>query len=149
MIWRTPSQNVWNPWNDLSTLHREMDRLFGDFAGWRGPDTGEFPAVNIWTNEDQALLTAEIPGIDPDALEITVKDNAVTIKGNRELDEVKEGETRLRQERGGGAFSRTFTLPFKLNADQVQAAYNRGVLELTLPRAEADKPKRITVKSEA
>lgn len=149
MIWRNANRGVWNPWGELSSLHREVDRLFRDVTGWPGAEAAEFPAVNIWTNEDQALLTAEIPGVDPKELDITVKDNAVTIKGSRDADPLKEGEVRLRQERGVGAFARTFTLPFKIDGDHVKADCNHGILELTMPRAEADKPKRIAVKTEA
>jgi HSP20 family protein len=128
----------------MDRLQREMNRLFEPFAGGRG-GTGNFPAVNIWTGEDNVLLTAEIPGVDPEKLEVTVKDNTVTIRGSREAEELKEGESYLRQERGAGTFVRSFALPFQVEEGKVSAQYQKGILQLTLPRAEEDKPKKITV----
>jgi HSP20 family protein len=131
-------------WSEMDRLQREMNRLFQPFAaGRRG--AGNFPAVNIWTGEDNALLTAEIPGVDPDKLEVTVKDNTVTIRGSREAEELKEDESYLRQERGAGTFVRSFALPFQVDGGNVSAQYQKGILQLTLPRAEEDKPKKISV----
>ena len=90
-------------------------------------------------------MTAELPGIDPKALEITVKNNTVTIRGSREVEEPGEGRTALRRERGEGTFVRSFSLPFRLDADKVSAQYQKGVLQVMLPRSEADKPKKISV----
>jgi len=129
----------------MDRLQREMNRLFEPFSRSVSRDQGNFPAVNIWTGDDNALLTAEIPGVDPDKIEVTVKNDTVTIRGNRELDDLSEGESYLRQERGAGTFVRSFSLPFHVDGDKVSAQYQKGILQLTLPRAEADKPKRITV----
>jgi len=122
-----------------------MNRLFEPFARVGGAAQGNFPAVNIWTGEDNALLTAEIPGVDPAKIEVTVKDDTVTIRGSRELDELKEGESYRRQERGAGTFVRAFALPFRVDGDKVTAQYRMGILQLTLPRREADKPKKIAI----
>jgi len=131
-------------WGELDRLQRQMNRLFEPFAGGQS-NTGNFPAVNLWSGEDKALLTAELPGIDPDKLEVTVKDNTVTIRGIREREELKEGESYLRQECGAGTFVRSIALPFKVDDARISAEYQKGILQLTLPRAEADKPKKITV----
>ena len=144
MLWTWPTRRYGSPWSDMDRLQREMNRLFEPFAGGRR-GAGSFPAVNIWTGDDEALLTAEIPGVDPDKIEVTVKNDTVTIRGNRELDDLKEGESYLRQERGAGTFARSFALPFHVDGDKVGAQYQKGILQLTLPRAEADKPKKITV----
>ena len=145
MMWTWPTGRYWSSWSELDRLQREMSRLFEPFsrAGERAPS--EFPAVNIWTGEDTALLTAELPGVNPEKIEVTVKDDTVTIRGSRELDALGKGETYLRQERGAGAFVRSFALPFHVDGQKVTAQYRMGILQLTLPRAEADKPKRITV----
>jgi HSP20 family protein len=122
-----------------------MNQLLEPFGRGGPTTTGEFPAVNIWTGEDDALLTAELPGIDPKELEITVKNNTVTIRGTRQPETAGEGRTALRKERGAGTFVRSFSLPFHLDAAKVSAQYQKGVLQVMLPRSEADKPKKISV----
>lgn len=144
MLWTWPTNRYGSVWGELDRLHREMNRLFEPFAGGAS-GTGNFPAVNIWSGDDKALLTAELPGIDPDKLEVTLKDNTLTIRGIRERDELKDGESYLRQERGAGTFVRSISLPFKVDDARISAEYQKGILQLTLPRAEADKPRKITV----
>lgn len=144
MLWTWPTTRYGNLWDEMNRLQREMSRVFDPLR--RAADTGGgFPAVNIWTGEDEALLTAELPGVNPDKIEVTVKDDTVTIRGTRETDTLKEGENYLRQERGAGSFVRTFALPFHVDAGKVKAHYRTGILQLTLPKHEADKPKKITV----
>lgn len=145
MLWTWPTTRYGNLWGDMDRLQREMNRLFEPAARAAGRRQGDFPAVNIWTGEDDALLTAEIPGVDPEKIEVTVKNDTVTVRGARQADEVKEGESYLRQERGAGTFVRSFALPFHVDGDKVTAQYRMGILQLTLPRREADKPKKIAV----
>ena len=143
----TNRREAWNPWAELAQMQREVENLFG--RGRSGGLTGgDFPAVNIWINEDRGLLTAELPGIDPDKLEITVKNNTLTLRGKREAEALREGESWLRRERGEGSFVRSFSLPFQVEADQVEAQFQKGILQLVLPRAEADKPRKIAVRGE-
>ena len=144
MMWE--SRN-WNPWAELARMQQDIDQLFR--ASERGGLlTGEYPAVNLWSNEDQGVLTAELPGIDPAGLEISVKNNTLTLRGRRQAEPLKEGESWLRRERGEGEFVRSFSLPFQIDADKVKADYQKGVLQVIVPRAETDKPRRITVKAE-
>lgn len=138
-------RRIGSPWFEMERLQREMDRLF---SGASLPFAQNFPALNLWTSENNVIITAELPGIDPDGLEISVLDGTLTLSGLRTIEHLKEGESYHRQERGHGHFSRTVTLPFKVNADQVSAVYERGVLQVTLPRADEDKPIKIKVKSE-
>lgn len=145
MLWTWPRTRYGSLWGEMDRLQREMNRLFDPVARTTGQRQGDFPAVNIWTGEDDALLTAEIPGVDPEKIEVTVKDDTVSIRGSRQPDEAKEGESYLRQERGAGTFVRSFALPFHVDGDKVTAQYRMGILQLTLPRSEADKPKKITV----
>jgi len=145
MLWTWPTTRYGSAWSELDRLHREMNRLFEPYSHGRGDVFGNFPAVNIWAGEDDALLTAEIPGVDPEKIEVTVKDDTVTIRGAREADDLAEGEGYLRQERGSGVFARTFALPFNVDSGKVTARYQKGILQLTLPRLEEDKPKKITV----
>jgi len=144
MLWTWPTGRYWSTWDELDRLQREVNRLFEPVSR-SGRSVGEFPAVNIWANDDTALLTAEIPGVKPDSIEVTVKNDTVTLRGNREPEELAKGEDYLRQERGAGAFVRSFSLPFHVDGHKVTAQYRMGILQITLPRAEADKPKRIAV----
>ena len=145
MLWRVPRRNVWNPWAEMERLHEEMSRIPRPSAGNRAPKGRMFPAVNIWVKDDDAVLSAELPGVDPDRIDITVENNTVTVRGEREAAELREGEGYLRHERGVGSFARSFVLPFKVDAESVSAQYQKGILQVVLPRAEADKPKRIAI----
>jgi HSP20 family protein len=129
----------------MDRLQRDLNRLFEPFGRGVRSGQGEFPAVNIWMGEDTALMTAEIPGVDPATVDVSVKDDTVTLRGKRMTETPKKGETLLRQERGVGEFVRSFALPFHVDAAKVTAQYRYGILQITLPRAEADKPKRISV----
>jgi HSP20 family protein len=125
-----------------------MNRVFANMpASSESRITPGYPAMNVWTNEDGVVVTAELPGIDPDALDIAVVENTLTLSGEREPVELGEGEVYHRRERGYGKFTRSFQLPFNVEADKVQAVYEKGVLNITLPRAEADKPRKIIVKA--
>ena len=108
---------------------------------------GTYPALNVWTNEDGLVLTAELPGFSPDDIDISVVGDSLTLSGERKADDVPEGTRYHRRERGYGKFSRTLQLPYTVEADGVEALFNNGILHVQLPRAEADKPKKITVKS--
>ncbi len=130
---------------------------FGN-AGWWPSDVREvfsrpqrqresaYPALNIWTNADEAVVLAEVPGVDPSAFDITVVGKSLTMRAERPQVELKEGEKFLRQERGFGAFSRTVELPFAVDSNKVDAQYKLGVLKVRLPRAEQDKPRKITIR---
>ena len=136
------------PWQEIDRLHREVDRLFSDpFATDGGRTAPTYPAMNVWTNEDGAVVTAELPGVNPNEIDVSVVGDTLTLSGSRQPEELAEGNTYHRRERGYGKFSRTFQLPFKVETDKVEALFEKGILHLSLPRAEADKPRKITVKS--
>jgi HSP20 family protein len=134
-----------DPWAELEHMENEMNRALSRFAS---PSAGEFPAVNVWEGTDEAFVTCEIPGIDPGALEISVAGKTLTLKGSREPEPVAADESFHRRERWYGQFSRIVELPFGIEAEKVKAEFKKGVLYITLPRAEAEKPKKITIKSE-
>jgi HSP20 family protein len=133
---------------DLERLRRDMNRLFGDWparAGWSiAPG---FPAMNAWTNEDSAVVTAELPGVTIEDIEIAVERDTFTLRGKREPEELGEGTSYHRRERRFGGFSRAFRLPFHVDAGEVKAELKNGLLTIVLPRAEADKPRKIAIKS--
>lgn len=137
-----------SPWREMDRLRRQMNRLLADWPRWSRLSAAPcYPAMNVWTNAESAVVTAELPGVDPEDIDISVQDDTLTLRGTREQDEVPEGATYHRRERGCGTFTRALRLPFRVEADGVEAAFKNGVLRVTLPRAEEDKPKKIAIKS--
>jgi HSP20 family protein len=130
----------------MERLRREMNRLFSEWpsrSGWSAA-TG-FPAMNVWTDENSAVVTAELAGIDPEDIDIAVENDTLTLRGNRKPEEIDEGARFHRRERRFGNFSRSFRLPFKVDAGNVEASFKNGVLSIALPRAEEDKPRKIAI----
>lgn len=132
---------------EIERMEREMNRLFGDMYAGRGRSAA--PLINIWVNEaeEDILLTAELPGMLPEDIDIAVAGNTLTLSGTRAEVDVPENGIVHRSECACGEFSRALRLPFMVDAGKVKAEFRKGVLQITLPRAEADKPKKITVKS--
>lgn len=126
---------------------REFDRMRREFARYASRETGEFPPVNLWLKGEEALVTTEIPGVEPNSIEVSVMDGTLTLRGSRRPERLSEGESYHRRERWHGDFSRAVALPFKVEADKVQARYSKGVLEVRLPRAEAEKPRKVAIKA--
>ena len=143
-----PFRSSPSPWQEMERLRREMNRLFAGLpASAGGVAAPVYPAMNVWTNEDGAILTAELPGVNADDIEISVEGDTLTLSGNRQPDEMPEQATYHRRERGHGRFSRVFRLPFPIDSGKVDAAFEKGVLRVSLPRPESDKPKKITIKA--
>jgi len=139
------------PWKEMNRLIHEMNDLFeAPFLGRFVPAKKgeEFPPVNMSSNEEQVVLKAEIPGINSEELNIQILEDVVSFQGERKAPTLNPGKDSVyhRQERFVGKFSRSFKLPFAVEADKVDARYENGVLSITLPRAEKDKPKPIKVK---
>lgn len=138
----------WDPFQEMINLRSAVDRLFDTSFG---PADHQQPtswglALDVIEKEDEFLVKASVPGINPDDLDITFTDNILTIKGETKSEEEKnEGAYHLR-ERRYGSFSRSITLGSKITADKIQADYDNGVLTLHLPKAEEVKPKRISIK---
>ncbi|MHB2149824.1 Hsp20/alpha crystallin family protein [Calditrichota bacterium LG25] len=134
-----------DPWRELDRIHDEMNRLFRDT--FSRVAVRRYPAINMWVKDDQAIVTAELPGFDPDKLEITVLNDELHIKGERKLPEPEKDVTFHRKEIDVESFQRTISLPYAVENDKVEANFEKGVLTIVLPRAEADKPRKIQVKS--
>src|SRR5208283_5767833 len=132
--------SVMNRWREFEMLNR----------GFSGSDvsSGELPLFNVWLSTDTVTVTTEVPGIEASAIDISVMGKSVTVRGSRESEEVKHGGAYHRRERWFGSFSKTIEIPFTVDADKVEAKFSKGVLYMSLPRAEADKPKKIAIKSE-
>lgn len=141
----------WDPFREMMSLRNAMDQLFesafvSPMFGWLQPSPWGF-AMDVSENDDEFLVKATLPGINPDDLEITLDNNVLTIKG--EVKEEKESEERRYhlRERRYGKFSRSFSLPSWVDAEHIDAQYENGILTLRLPKVEEAKPKRIKVKS--
>jgi HSP20 family protein len=138
-----------DPFRDMSALQTRVNRLFNDvLAGGADLETrGWSPVVDIFERGEDLVLRAEVPGVSRDKLDVSVENNVLTIRGERERDrEIKE-EHYHRVERSYGVFSRSFTLPATVDATKIAAQFKEGILEVVLPKAEAAKPKRISIEA--
>jgi HSP20 family protein len=133
-------------WSEVERLQRDMNRFLESWSERKQPAPA-FPAMNIWTGADHAVITAELPGLAVDDINISVAGETLTLSGERKPEEQGEGTRYHRRERGFGKFNRTIELPFRVDPEKVDAQFMRGVLEIQLPRAESDKPKKITVRT--
>ena len=130
-----------DPFRELRRLQEEMDRLAGAFT----PAAASFPAVNLYAGRDGIAVSAELPGVAKDELEIHAHRDTLTLRGTRRPAAENE-QAYHRRERRSGAFTRTIQLPFQVDPEQIEARLENGVLQLSLQRPEEDKPRRIEVK---
>jgi HSP20 family protein len=133
-------------WDEMERLQREMNRVYRGFYPRRYRVAPGFPAMNVWSNDERLVVTAEVPGINPKDIDVSVIEDTLTVSGERNPDQVGEEARYLRQERGYGKFTRSLQLPFAVEANNVEASFKNGVLNISLPRKEDDKPKKIKVK---
>ena len=137
---------------EVSNLERRINRLFGDALSnfdWQYRDNAGaawVPPVDIFEEPDALRITAEVPGVSPDNLKISLENNVLSIHGTKEQVAQERSERVHRYERTYGAFERSFTLPATVDANNIKASYEHGVLTLTLPKVEKAKPRQIEVK---
>lgn len=141
----------WDPFREMATIQERLNRAFDDAWGrGRRPDedfvSGSWlPAVDVRETKDALEIAAELPGLEPKDVEVSVEGGVLTLKGARRFEKATEGETYHRVERSYGAFERSFNLPTNVDPERVRAIYRHGVLNLTLPKREEAKPKSITI----
>jgi HSP20 family protein len=141
----------WNPMDEFTAFRKEMNRLFNDFLRRGDGHEGAWfagtwlPPVDICETDEALILTAELPGLRQEDIGVELKDQMLTIRGERKPDSTAREEHYHRRERAYGAFQRSFLLP--VDTAKVTASYRNGVLELRLPKAEAARPKRIAISS--
>jgi HSP20 family protein len=128
----------------MRDLQNEMEFLLG---GTRGPIRKEYPMINAWVNEDGLIVSAELSGVDPEEIDISVVGDTLTLNGTRNGEDLPDGAEYYRRERGHGEFTRSLNLPFKVDVDGVEASFVNGILKLELPRLPEEKPKKILLKS--
>jgi HSP20 family protein len=150
---------MYDPFRELDALRREVDRAFSNYTPGRegtgahgrtaflpGRSARAYPLVNLAEDADNLYIEALAPGINPDTINLTVVRNTLTISGEKLAPPVQSAEAFHRNERAAGRFVRNLDLPVEVNADNVQAQYTNGLLNITLPKAEIAKPKQIQVK---
>ncbi len=136
-------------WPELTNVLRNIERLQEELSSFFLPQGRvEFPAVNLYATGDSIKALIEIPGIEPDDIEISVNDNTLTISGERKAIQPEEEFEVHREERFSGKFTKVLTLPYRVEEGKIEAKYKNGFIELTLPRKEEDKPKKIKIKVE-
>lgn len=143
----------YDPFRDLRSLQEEVNRLFttnlGRGFGDEGIGRGAWnPSVDIYENKDQIVLEAELPGMNRDDFELTVENNVITLRGERQFEKKEEADNYHRVERSYGSFTRSFTLPQTVSAEGANAEYRNGVLRVTLPKREETKARRIEISGE-
>jgi HSP20 family protein len=130
-------------------VRRTMDRFFDDsywhHANWRMFDGTLSAKVDIHQDDDNLYVTASLPGVRPEDVEVTLSGQTLTITGELKSDEQVEREQYLYRERRTGAFNRALELPVAINGDAASATFENGLLRLTLPKAETEKPRQIKV----
>lgn len=129
---------------ELVGLQNQFNRMFDD---WDAGPSVSYPRVNVAASETEATVVAELPGLEPDKVEVAVTGDELTISGKREQEKLPEGANLFKQERAFGAFSRTIQLPFAADAQKVKASFRNGMLTVVLPRSESDKPHRISIEA--
>lgn len=144
-----PAWGVASPFEELDRMRRQMDLLSEGLTRgfWREPAAGVFPLMNVTEDKDRFYIRAELPGLKADALEISVTGDTLSISGERTLPVEDEKAQYHRREREAGKFSRILSLPSQVDTAKVEAACSDGVLTVVLPKAEAAKPRQISVKA--
>lgn len=140
MLW-SEIQNLWDPWKELDRVNSTFRNAFSD-------DRHEFPPVNVWLSSDEAVVTTEIAGVDASDIEISVSGSTLSLRGQRKTNDLRDDRSCHRKERWNGKFSKTIEVPFSIEPAKVSAQCRKGVLSVTLPKAEAEKPRKIEIRSE-
>lgn len=154
MFLTEPTGLGWNPLAEMQRLRAQIDQLFDDPwstprnsatpGSWGAAQSITYPAINLWLGDDSVVVTAELPGLNTSDVDLTIRENTLTMHGERKTP-LAENADWHRQERVAGEFTRTVTLPFRVDPDRVDARFANGVLEVEMQRPEADKPHKIKI----
>jgi HSP20 family protein len=139
----------YEPWGVVARLQRHLDQAFND-AGISAPAAEQpawIPSVDIHQEADKFVVRADLPGVEPKDINVTAENGVLTVSGERKFERSEEQKNGSRYERVEGRFVRRFTLPDNVQTDSIRARHSNGVLELTIPKAAAPEPKRVTVET--
>jgi HSP20 family protein len=140
----------WDPGREVDTLQSEVNRIFDTFFGDRPGNAGLrrwVPAMDLTETDDHLVLRADLPGLDEDAVNIEVKDGVLTVSGERKAEQEERTDGFYRVERAFGTFSRSMSLPDNVDAEKVTANFDKGVLEVRIPKPEQRQPHRVQIGS--
>ena len=141
----------WDPFRDLLSLQERMNKLFEESLFRSGKDQEDLtvgrwsPAIDVMENEQEIVIKGELPGIELKNVEVLIKYNLLTLRGERKFEKEEEKENYHRIERAYGAFQRVFTLPASVEQDKVKAKMRDGILEIRLPKAKKELPKKVEI----
>jgi len=133
----------WDPFREFNVLHHRMSDFLG--KDWEAPTTAWNPSVDIFENDNEVVVKAELPGMNAKDIDVKLENNILTLRGERRFEKEAKEENYHRVEREYGTFSRTFALPTPVDGDKVSAEYKDGVLKVLLPKKEEIKPKPIKI----
>jgi len=139
----------WDPFADITALHEQMNRMLDErlFRPRRETSLAHWsPAVDIYEDAEGITIQAEVPGVEPDQIEVKVEDDTLSISGKRTLEREEKKENYHRVERAYGSFLRTFSLPPTVDTEKIRAENRNGVLSVFLPKKEETRPRKIQVK---
>jgi HSP20 family protein len=140
------------PFMELEKMRSHMETIYnaltGGIAQFRGNYTGVFPPVNLAEDDDHLYLTAELPGAAADKLDVSVKGETLSLRGEIPAAQVGSEVNFHRRERESGSFRRVLTLPVKVEVDRIEAAFKNGLLTVTLPKAAEAKARQVTIKTD-
>jgi HSP20 family protein len=141
-------RSMWDPWQEMRRLQREMEHLFTDVTpAWRWPLSGEYPPINVTRRDDGITVDALCPGVERASFDVSVVGDSVTIRGERKAEPGVPENRYHRRERPLGTFTRTVTFSERLDPDRGQASYTNGILRLQLARAPEATPKKISIQN--
>jgi len=140
----------WDPFEELRTMQHDMDRLFGRVLGLGVP--GEhaapwMPSVESFTKEGKLIFKAELPGVDPKDLDVSITDRELVIKGERKEEKGASEDSYAYREITYGSFERRFVLPEGVKSDELKAKFTNGILEITMPAAAISKARKIEIET--
>jgi HSP20 family protein len=142
----------WDPTRELDSLQGEMNRLFSSFfdtpsasKGGNGAARRWIPAMDLVETDDHYVLTADLPGLSEGDINLEFEGDTLTLSGERKSESVERKEGFYRVERATGSFSRSLTLPEGVDPEAVKATFDKGVLEVRIPKPEQRKPKKVSI----
>lgn len=139
-------RSPWTVFDELESIQQDMNRLLAGEAPVRRARAA-YPPLNVWSAADGLTIDAEMPGVDPKDVEISVVGDELSLRGKVNAQEPAAGEAVLRRERPAGEFQRTLQLPFRANTGAVKATFKNGILRVSIPRSEEEKPRKIAIEA--
>jgi HSP20 family protein len=142
-------RNLWTAFDELESLQADMNRLFSGWDAGRGARRTRptYPLLNVWSGAEGLVIDAELAGVDPKDVDVSLHGDELTLRGKVNVGEWPAGEVVHRRERPTGEFVRTLQLPFRADAGAVKAHYRHGVLRLTVPRSPEEKPRKVAIEA--